>query len=141
MDGRPMTTNQLATAEEMPAEIAVEAPATSEAHYAGLPPIEFISLGPDQRIGRVVSMSGAQAVVLMEESPENKAVIPAGLMMGTIVKLPMPGTMIFGIVSALSVPIPAREPGAWEMKIMELNLIAHPLPPQAATVNPSPPRL
>jgi uncharacterized protein len=117
-----MTTSQLAAAQEL-TDVVVEASATTEASYPGLPPIEFIALGPDQRIGRVVSMSGAQAVVLMEESPENKAVIPAGLMMGTIVKVPMPGTMIFGLVSALSVPIPAREPGASEMKIMELELI------------------
>jgi len=85
--------------------------------------IAFVVVSADQRIGRVVSVSGAQAVVLMEESQENKAVIPAGLMMGTIVKIPMPDAVIFGLISALSVPIPGREPGAAEMKIMEIELI------------------
>jgi DNA helicase HerA-like ATPase len=85
--------------------------------------MSFILLTEDQRIGRVVSVSGSQAVVLMEESVDNKAVIPAGLMMGTIVKIPLPGTVVYGLVCGLSVPIPATEPGAPEMKIMEIELI------------------
>jgi DNA helicase HerA-like ATPase len=59
----------------------------------------------------------------MEESADNKAVIPAGLMMGTIVKIPLPETVVYGLVCGLSVPIPATEPGAPEMKIMEIELI------------------
>jgi DNA helicase HerA-like ATPase len=85
--------------------------------------MSFVLLAEDQRIGRVVSVSGSQAVVLMEESVDNKAVIPAGLMMGTIVKIPLPGTVVYGLVCGLSVPIPATEPGAPEMKIMEIELI------------------
>ena len=85
--------------------------------------MSFILLAEDQRIGRVVSVSGSQAVVLMEESVDNKAVIPAGLMMGVIVKIPLPQTVVYGLVCGLSVPIPATEPGAPEMKIMEIELI------------------
>ena len=85
--------------------------------------MSFVLLAEDQRIGRVVSVSGSQAVVLMEESADNKAVIPAGLMMGTIVKIPLPETVVYGLVCGLSVPIPATEPGAPEMKIMEIELI------------------
>src|SRR5262249_11054628 len=130
MDGRPMTSPSVA-AQELPPEAAAEDTGRSR-----LQSLEFVSLGPDQRIGRVVSMSGSQAVVLMEESAENKAVIPAGLMMGTIVKVPMPGTMLFGLVSALSVPIPAREPGASEMKIMELELIGESVEAEDGSTKP-----
>ena len=71
----------------------------------------------------VVSVAGSQSVVLMEESADNKAVIPAGLMMGTIVKMPLPETVVYGLVCGLSVPIPATDPGVPEMKIMEVELI------------------
>ena len=83
--------------------------------------IAFLLLSENQRIGRVVSVAGSQSVVLMEESADNKAVIPAGLMMGTIVKMPLPETVVYGLVCGLSVPIPATEPGAPEMKIMVLT--------------------
>ncbi|MGE0119850.1 MAG: ATP-binding protein [Dongiaceae bacterium] len=85
--------------------------------------LSFMLLAEDQRIGRIVSVSGSQAVVLMEESADNRAVIPAGLMMGTIVKIPLPETVVYGLVCGLSVPIPATEPGTPEMKIMEIELI------------------
>lgn len=84
--------------------------------------ISFMLLAENQRIGRIVSVAGSQAIVLMEESPDNKAIIPAGLMMGTIVKIPLPQTVVFGLVVGLSVPIP-EESGAHEMKVMEIELI------------------
>jgi hypothetical protein len=98
--------------------------------------ISFLLLSENQRIGRVVSVAGSQSVVLMEESADNKAVIPAGLMMGTIVKMPLPETVVYGLVCGLSVPIPATEPGAPEMKIMEVELIGESLRGEDGTLSP-----
>ncbi len=109
-----------------PTVAAMQSEAMSEAG-ASLAPvadgIAFVLLSENERIGRVISVVGSQSVVLMEESAGNKAVIPAGLMMGTIVKMPLPETVVFGLVCGLSVPVPATEPGAPEMKIMEVELI------------------
>jgi hypothetical protein len=112
----------------MTATVAVAArsepqPEAGAAPKPGADGITFVLLAENERIGRVVSVAGSQSVVLMEESAGNKAVIPAGLMMGTIVKIPLPETVVFGLVCGLSVPIPATEPGAAEMKIMEVELI------------------
>ncbi len=110
----------MSTAVAEPADVLENADGPAVLEADGL---SFVLLAEDQRIGRIVSVSGSQAVVLMEESADNRAVIPAGLMMGTIVKIPLPETVVYGLVCGLSVPIPATEPGAPEMKIMEIELI------------------
>jgi len=97
--------------------------------------ISFMLLAENQRIGRIVSVAGSQAVVLMEESPDNKAIIPAGLMMGTIVKVPLPQTVVYGLVVGLSVPIPA-ESGANEMKVMEIELIGESVRSEDGSLSP-----
>jgi DNA helicase HerA-like ATPase len=115
-----MEARSMSTAVAEPADVPENADGPAVLEADGL---SFMLLAEDQRIGRIVSVSGSQAVVLMEESADNRAVIPAGLMMGTIVKIPLPETVVYGLVCGLSVPIPATEPGAPEMKIMEIELI------------------
>jgi uncharacterized protein len=93
-----------------------DAPAESAA-----PVVEAL---PEARIGRLVSISGAQAVALLEDfQGEEAAEALAKLQMGSLVRIPAPSSIVFGMISGLSIPIPARDSSEREMKIIELELV------------------
>jgi hypothetical protein len=77
------------------------------------------------RIGRVVSVSGSQVVILLENGSGNGAAPP--LEIGALVKLHTPESTVFGMVGGLSIPIPAQNAGESEMKIVELELLGEAL--------------
>jgi uncharacterized protein len=77
----------------------------------------------DQSIGRIVSVTGSKAIVLLDgkrgrpelardERPE----------MGTLLAIETTSTIVLAIVSALSVPVPAQREGDNEIWIAELGL-------------------
>ena len=63
----------------------------------------------EHRVGRVVCVSGSQVVMVIEPSTAAEAA-PTPLQKGSLVKMGAPGSMIFGIVSGLSIPVPAPRP-------------------------------
>lgn len=79
----------------------------------------------DRSIGRIVSVTGAKAIVLLDgrdgaggarlqvsaDKPE----------MGTLFAIDTPNTVVLSIVSALNVPVPAHREG--ELWIAELGLV------------------
>jgi DNA helicase HerA-like ATPase len=77
-----------------------------------------------QQMGRIVSVTGSQAIVLLD--PHNatqhaqKNVSPE---LGTLLAIRSNRSTVFGMISALSVPIPSHEGGASEMRIVELELL------------------
>ena len=76
------------------------------------------------RLGRVVSVSGSQVVILLENRDNGKAAEEASaLQMGALVKMRTPGSTVFGLVSGLSIPIPGQDAQDNEMKIVELELL------------------
>ena len=76
------------------------------------------------RLGRVVSVSGSQVVILLENHDNGKAAEEASaLQMGALVKMRTPGSTVFGLVSGLSIPIPGQDAQDNEMKIVELELL------------------
>jgi len=77
-----------------------------------------------ERVGRVVSVSGSQVIMLREalEGGERSAADPE-LQIGSLVKMSTPGTTMFGMISGLSIPLPASRPSDDEMKIVELELL------------------
>jgi DNA helicase HerA-like ATPase len=79
-----------------------------------------IALEPrrQQQIGRVLCVSGSQVVMAMAGADD-----PTRLQKGDLVKLRLPGTTVFGIVSGLSIPVPAQGPGDGEAWLAELELI------------------
>lgn len=74
-------------------------------------------------LGRIVSVSGSQAVVLLysAELSQTECVAPAE--MGTLVKVETPGSMVLGLISALSVPAPSSDPTEPEMRVIELEFV------------------
>ena len=79
--------------------------------------------GEPNTIGRVVSVSGGQVICLLNapEGPASRETM--GLQIGSLVRLRTPASNAFGIVSGMTIPIPARDANSDEMKIVELELV------------------
>ena len=82
----------------------------------------------DVRIGRVVSVSGSQVIILLDE-PADSAMKPTkgAPQIGALVKMRTAGSTVYGLVSGLSIPVPAKEAGAEELDIVELELLGEAL--------------
>ncbi len=79
---------------------------------------------PDLTIGRIVSVTGAKTIVLldgkMDASGRKTMHRPE---MGTLLAIDTSNTVVLAIVSALSVPVPAQRDGDNEIWIAELGLV------------------
>lgn len=78
----------------------------------------------DNSIGRIVSVTGSRAVLLLDSGrmgpSRDTAQRPE---MGTLLAIDTNGTVALAIVSGLSVPVPAQREGEDEVWIAELNLV------------------
>ncbi len=79
----------------------------------------------DQSIGRIVSVTGSKAIVLLDSAAEGSVRPPAAQRpeMGTLLAIETAHTTVLAIVSALSVPVPAQREGEAEIWIAELGLV------------------
>ncbi len=77
----------------------------------------------DLPLGRIVSVSGSQAVVLLCSAELSQAECVAPAEMGTLVKIEIPGSVVLGLISALSVPVPSNDPTEPEMRVIELEFV------------------
>jgi uncharacterized protein len=85
-----------------------------------------------QRIGRIVSVAGCQAVCVLERDALGEV---APLQIGGLVKTNIGKSQVYGIVSGVSIPVPSTgESGDPEMKVVELLLIG-----ESATPGPNRP--
>ncbi len=76
------------------------------------------------KVGRVVNVSGSQVIMLLEGSePHGTPGRGPALQMGELVKMTTPRHNVFGMVTGLSIPIPAQDASDNEMKIVELELL------------------
>ena len=82
---------------------------------------------PDQSIGRIVSVTGAKAIVLLDGGVASLDSRPRGACvrpeMGTLLAIETANTVVMAIVSALSVPVPSQREGESELWIAELGLV------------------
>ncbi len=78
----------------------------------------------DTSIGRIVSVTGAKAIVLLDNAgrsgPRDMSTRPD---MGTLLGIETSETIVLAIVSALSVPVPAQRENDSEIWIAELGLV------------------
>ena len=76
-----------------------------------------------ERIGRVIAVSAAQVIVLLE-MPSASATRPAeALEMGAMVKLQTRASTVYGMVNALRVPLPSLSAPDQDLKIVEIELL------------------
>jgi hypothetical protein len=77
----------------------------------------------DQSIGRIVSVTGSKAIVLLDSSLEAVMSADNRPEMGTLLAIDTANTIVLAIVSALNVPVPAQREGEAEIWIAELGLV------------------
>src|SRR5256885_15114382 len=72
------------------------------------------------RFGHIVSVSGSQAVAVLDlsQNPEDAKRIE----IGALVKIPTPVSSVVGIVSAMSSPMPRGSNEENEIRLVELSL-------------------
>ena len=73
-------------------------------------------------IGRIVSVSGAQAVVVLDSDDSSRAG-DAAPSMGSLVKIMSREGLVIGIVSGLSIPVPASHADDHELRILEIEMV------------------
>jgi DNA helicase HerA-like ATPase len=79
--------------------------------------------GSDGSIGRIVSVTGSKAIVLLDGQTQGRVrSINDRPEMGTLLAIDTANTIVLAIVSALSVPVPAQRDGDSEIWIAELGL-------------------
>ncbi len=93
-------------------------------------PVEKFKTTPgEQRIGRIVSVSGSQVMILLEDiASEGEPATLADLPIGALVKMYTDSTLVFGMVSGLSIPMPSQDPQEVEMCVVEAELIGEATP-------------
>lgn len=77
-------------------------------------------------IGRVVSVSGAQIIFLLNRAEENALLLGISRLpveVGSIVKVQASKCVLVGMIRAVSIPIPSNEVGVDELKIGEIELL------------------
>lgn len=78
----------------------------------------------DGSIGRIVSVTGSKAIVMLDGPPEGKIrKLTDRPEMGTLLAIDTANTIVLAIVSALSVPVPSQRDGDQEIWIAELGLV------------------
>lgn len=78
----------------------------------------------DPSIGRIVSVTGSKAIVLLDASNRSGVrSLSDRPEMGTLLAIDTANTIVLAIVSALSVPVPAQREGDGEVWIAELGLV------------------
>ena len=78
----------------------------------------------DRSMGRIVSVTGSKAIVLLDNAAEVSGVGPGQRPeMGTLLAIDTAQTIVLAIVSALDVPVPAQREGDTEIWIAELGLV------------------
>jgi DNA helicase HerA-like ATPase len=95
--------------------------------YANLnpaPELHFNAPGEDlphaNRFAHIVSVSGCQAVAVLEPSGDSDR--DTRVEIGSLVKIPTPFSTVIGMVSAVSSPIPDSTSTGDELRLVELNL-------------------
>ena len=76
----------------------------------------------DASIGRIVSVTGAKAIVLLD-SQAGRRPLKSRPEMGSLLAIDTANTVVLAIVSGLSVPMPAQRDGDAEVWIAELALV------------------
>lgn len=77
----------------------------------------------DGKLGRIVAVSGAQVVVLLQGETAGTGETQRKLQIGALAKVVVPGFTVFGIVGGLDVPVPAHDSATAEIGLAEIELL------------------
>src|SRR6185437_11487445 len=83
-----------------------------------------LQLQPNMRIGRIIAVSAAQVVGLLQPREKDGVVLPSmPLEMGALVKIHTRASIVYGMVSGLRVPLPSVAAFDDDLKIVEIELL------------------
>ncbi|HEY1798750.1 MAG TPA: DUF87 domain-containing protein [Stellaceae bacterium] len=83
-----------------------------------------LQMQPNTRLGRIIAVSAAQVVGLLQPRDRNGFVVPtASLEMGALVKIHTRASTVYGMVSGLRVPLPSVASFDDDLKIVEIELL------------------
>ncbi len=88
-----------------------------------LPSSDSKKVPSEHGIGRIVSVTGSRAIVLLDVSQDGVHDPKKRPEMGTLLAIETDLTIVLAIVSALNVPVPAQRDGDTEVWIAELGLV------------------
>ena len=77
----------------------------------------------NERIGRIVAVTGAHAIILLDADDPFSASPEGSPEIGTLLKVDTEQTVTLALVSALSCPTPSHDNQAQEMRIVEVEFI------------------
>jgi uncharacterized protein len=77
----------------------------------------------DGSAGRIVSVTGSKAIVLLDDNRHKRDGMVSRPEMGTLLAIDTNAAIVLGLVSALSVPVPAQKEDDPEVWIAELGLV------------------
>ncbi len=92
-----------------------------------------------ERVGRIVAVTGAHAVILLDADDSSIAVQMKGPEIGTLLKVDTPKAISLCMISALSSPMPSHARDENEMRIVEVEFIGE-LPKDGTACEVVPPR-
>jgi hypothetical protein len=75
------------------------------------------------RIGRVIAVSAAEVIVLLEAAAADTSIRAEAIEMGALVKLQTRASTVYGMVNALRVPLPSLSAPDEDLKIVEIELL------------------
>jgi DNA helicase HerA-like ATPase len=86
-------------------------------------PAAALTPAGDRSLGRIVSVTGSKAIVLLDSPKDGRGRPAEKPDMGTLMAIDTANTVVLAIVSALSVPVPAHREDETEIWIAELGLV------------------
>ncbi|HEX3885094.1 MAG TPA: DUF87 domain-containing protein [Stellaceae bacterium] len=83
-----------------------------------------LQMQPNMRIGRIIAVSAAQVVGLLQPRDKNGLLVPSTpIEMGALVKIHTRASTVYGMVSGLRVPLPSVASFDDDLKIVEIELL------------------
>lgn len=78
----------------------------------------------EESVGRVASVTGSQIIVHVKPDPQDSQLPGASAVVkGTLVKIRRQSTWVFGLVTAISIPLPSHEQAPDEQRFAEVLLL------------------
>ncbi len=78
---------------------------------------------PIARVGRIVAVTGAHAIILLDAEERANIDAQRSPEIGTLLKVDCPSSISLALVSALSSPMPSHNKGEQELRIVEVEFI------------------
>src|SRR5579872_3479320 len=86
--------------------------------------MDGLEVETSRKLGRIVAVEGSQAIVLLQDKQKPMAGRTGKLaQLGTLVRMPTSISVVFGIISALDIPMPGQEPDQGEIELAEIELV------------------